>query len=403
MTLGVGGSTAEIELAKISDMTVGVQPIQKEEYQQRIQKAAHLMREQNIVATYINAGTNLYYFTGTKWNASERMVGAILTQKGTLEYIVPKFEDGTFLKYRLIEGELKCWEEHESPYALVGAILKEHGFENGTVGIDESASFFLADGLVKQNTAYDFVTAQPITAGCRMQKSENEIAIIQRAKEMTIVVQKAAAKIMRVGISVKEVETFIHKAHIKAGAKEGSYFVIVLFGEDSQFPHGVDVAKNLAADEIVLVDTGCQVLGYISDITRTYVFGTPSPRQKEIWDLEKATQLSAFNAAQIGVTCGSVDDAARKTLAENGLSPDYDLPGLPHRVGHGTGLDIHEFPYLVRGNKTILKEGMVLSNEPMICVPGEFGIRHEDHFYMTARGPKWFTQPMKSIDNPFDL
>lgn len=403
MTIGVGGSTASIELDKIQNMTLDVQPIALGEYQLRIKKATALLKKQDFKAIYVNAGTNLYYFTGTKWNASERMVGALLFEDESIEYVVPKFEEGTFKTFLQVEGNLNFWEEHENPYELFGAILKKKNVQNGTIALDESASYFLADNVVKANPNYNFINAQPITAGCRMHKSAAEIAIIQQAKEITMVVQRAAARILHPGIEVETVTDFINKAHIKAGIPSGSYFCIVLFGEDSQYPHGVTAPQPLKNNDIVLIDTGCRLEGYLSDITRTYVYGTPTENHRKIWNLEKATQKAAFDAAQIGATCGSVDDAARKVLAEAGLSGDYEIPGLPHRVGHGTGLDIHEYPYLVRGNQTLLAEGMVVSNEPMICIPGQFGIRHEDHFYMTASGPKWFTIPMESIDNPFGL
>ncbi|HCD57275.1 MAG TPA: X-Pro dipeptidase, partial [Halieaceae bacterium] len=198
-----------------------------------------------------------------------------------------------------------------------------------------------------------------------------------------------------------EVTAFIHEAHKRVGAPAGSYFCIVLFGPDSAFPHGVAQPKALDEGDMVLIDTGCQLHGYISDITRSYVLGEPSAQQREIWNLEKAAQQAAFEAAQIGASCGSVDDAARAVLAAGGLSPDYQLPGLPHRTGHGIGLDIHEWPYLVRDNSTPLAPGMCFSNEPMICVPGAFGVRLEDHFYMTENGPRWFTQPARSVDDPF--
>lgn len=400
MTKGIGGSSAAIELEKIENRTLDVQPIQLEEYQQRIKKAVSLMKELSVKALYLNAGTNLYYFTGTLWSASERMVGAILFDDGSLEYIVPKFEEGTFKKYMKVQSAINCWEEHESPYILFGQLLEAKN-ASGQIAIDESAPYFLVDGISKANTSYDFITAQNITSACRMQKSKNEIAIIQKAKDITIEVQKAAAKILRPGITVSEVTDFINKAHIKAGISSGSYFCIVLFGDDTQYPHGVSIPQPLKENEAVIIDTGCRLEGYLSDITRSYVYGEPSEEYRTIWNLEKKTQLAAFEAAQIGSSCGSVDDAARKTLAESELGPDYNLPGLPHRVGHGTGLDIHEYPYLVRGSEIKLLEGMVVSNEPMICIPGKFGIRHEDHFYMTENGPKWFTTPMHSLENPF--
>lgn len=401
MTIGIGGSTAAVELEKIEDMTLDVKPIQTEEYEDRIKKAVAFMKEIKVKAMYVNAGTNLYYFTGTKWNPSERMVGALLYDDGTLDYIVPKFEEGTFNKYMQLSGEINCWEEHESPYALMGDLLKNKNIVDGTIAIDESAPYFLVDGVTKTNQSYTIINALPITSGCRMQKSVNEIAIIQAAKDITMVVQRAVARILRPGISVNEVTSFINDAHIKAGVASGSYFCIVLFDDDTQYPHGVSVPQDLKENGAVIIDTGCRLEGYLSDITRSYAYGTPSEEYKTIWNLEKATQRAAFEAAQIGASCGSVDDAARVTLAAAGLSSDYNLPGLPHRVGHGTGLDIHEYPYLVRGSDIKLREGMVVSNEPMICIPGKFGIRHEDHFYMTANGPKWFTEPMNSVDNPF--
>jgi len=401
MTIGIGGSTAAIELEKIQNRTQDVQPIQLEEYLERIKKATGLMKELSVQALYLNAGPNLYYFTGTKWNASERMVGALLFDDGSLEYIVPKFEEGTFKKYMKVQANINCWEEHESPYILFGKLLNDRNSEYGRIAIDESAPYFLVDGVSKANTSHAFINAQDITATCRMQKSKNEIAIIQKAKDITMEVQRAAAKILRPGISVDEVVDFINKAHIKAGISSGSYFCIVLFADDTQYPHGVSVPQPLKENDAVIVDTGCRLEGYLSDITRSYAYGTPSEEYRTIWNLEQKVQFAAFEAANIDASCGSVDDAARKTLAEAGLSPDYDLPGLPHRVGHGTGLDIHEFPYLVRGSEIKLQEGMVVSNEPMICIPGKFGIRHEDHFYMTENGAKWFTEPMHSVDNPF--
>ena len=353
MTIGVGGSNANTELEKIQNMTLNVKVIQPEEYLLRIQKAVSIIKTAGFKALYLNAGTNLYYFTGTKWNASERMVGALLFEDGSLEYIVPKFEEGTFNKYKQIDGEINCWEEHESPYALFGKILQNKNINSGKIALDESAGYFLIDGVVKANTAYEFENAQPVTAGCRMQKSKNEIAIIQQAKEITMVVQRAAARILHPGITVETVTDFINKAHIKAGIPSGSYFCIVLFADDSQYPHGVTIPQDLKENDVVLIDTGCRLEGYLSDITRTYIYGTPTEAHTKIWNLEKAAQKAAFDAAQLGATCGSVDDAARKTIAEAGLSPDYELPGLPHRVGHGTGLDIHEYPYLVRGNSTV--------------------------------------------------
>lgn len=402
-TLGIGGSSIEQELEKIKPVAHLVKPIQKEEFQQRIEKASTLMKAQNIAAVYLHAGTNLFYFTGTKWNGSERMVGALVLPNKEVHYIAPQFEEGTILDFMGVKGEVHCWEEHESPYELFVTLLEEKNIKTGVIGIDESTPFFITNGISEYASAYQLINAKEITAGCRMIKSDTEIAIMQAAMDITMEVQKAAARIMRVGISSKEVVDFIHQAHIKYGIPSGSYFCIVLFGVDSSFPHGVKTPKNLEKNEIVLVDTGCVLHDYISDITRTYVYGEINEEQRNIWNLEKETQQAAFNAAQLGSTCASIDIASRKVLEANGLGPDYKLPGLPHRTGHGIGLDIHEWPYIVRNDKTILTSGMCFSNEPMICVPNKFGIRLEDHIYMTENGPKWFTEPAYTIEDPFGI
>lgn len=401
--IGIGGSTAAKELDKIQPRISKVNPIQKDEFGLRVRNAAKLMQSNNVAATYVHSGSNLYYFTGTRWSASERMVGALLFPKGEVHYIAPRFEKGTVLDFMVIEGEVHCWDEHENPYQLLLEVLRKNGIEGGQLAMDEMTPFFMIDALSKYNKTFSIVNASMITTGCRIQKSDNEIAIMQAAMDITMEVQKAAARILYVGISAKEVVDFINEAHIRYGIFTGSYFCIVLFGVDSSFPHGVKNPKNLDENEMVLIDTGCVLLDYISDITRTYVFGDANELQTNIWNTEKSTQLAAFKAANLGVTCGSVDDASRVELSNKGLSKDYDLPGLPHRTGHGIGLNIHEAPYIVRNDETVLKEGMTFSNEPMICVPNKFGIRLEDHIYMTKNGPKWFTEPAFSIENPFGI
>jgi Xaa-Pro dipeptidase len=402
-TYGIGESTIEEELKAIKPKAHLVKAIQNQEFQLRINKACKLMESHNFKAMYLHAGTNLYYFTGTRWGSSERMVGALLFSDGTLEYIAPEFEIGTVRDFMLIEGKVNGWQEHESPFSLFSQILSNYAINSGDIFIDEATPFFITDGILKSNTNLNLVNAKPITASCRMIKSEAEIAIMQLVMDISLEVQKATARILRVGISTKEVTDFIDEAHKRYGVASGSYFCIVLFGVDSSFPHGVKNPKNLEEGEVVLVDTGCQIHGYISDITRTYVFGKATEKQKRIWNIEKETQQAAFDAAQLENTCGHVDQAARKVLELHGLGPEYKLPGLPHRTGHGIGLDIHEWPYLVKNDTTILEPGMTFSIEPMICLPNAFGIRHEDHVYMTEDGPKWFTEPMHSIENPFGI
>jgi Xaa-Pro dipeptidase len=403
--MSIGGKNFEEALAGLADMTGPMVAIGEDEHRQRIAKAQAFMRARGVAAVYLNAGTNLHYFTGTKWYASERMVGAILPAEGTLEYIAPAFEESTLKDFMLVDGRVNCWEEHESPYQLFVDVLARMGIaQDGArpprVGICESAAFFIADGIGPLASGYALENAGPVTAHCRTRKSKAEIALMQRVKDMTLEVHKAAASILHEGITTVEVSEFIARAHRKVGAP-GSYFCIVLFGEASAYPHGVSYVQTLKRGDVVLIDTGCQVKGYISDITRSYVFGDISERQRFVWNAEKAAQLAAFDAAQLGVPCCEVDAAARRSLEANGFGPGYKLPGLPHRTGHGIGMDIHEWPYLVGSDSTPLDVGMCFSNEPMICIPGEFGIRHEDHFYMTESGPKWFTEPAHSIDDPF--
>jgi len=400
MTLGVGGSTIEQELAKLSDMTKDISPIEKAEFLSRQARACELMKANNINACYLNAGTNLYYFTGLKWYASERMVGAVLTATGELRYIAPHFEENSLRDFILIDAPFRGWHEHESPYQLLGHVLAECGIKEGTLGVDDSAGFFLVDAIVKANPQLNVINGHNATTICRQQKSKSELALMQRAKDMTIEVHKAAARILSPGISTTEVTEFINLAHKQVGAA-GSSFCIVLFGVASSFPHGVKDPQILKENDWVLIDTGCLLLGYNSDITRSYAYGEATDRQRQAWQVEKDAQAAAFAAAQLGEPCEAADYGARTALDAAGFGPDYQLPGLPHRTGHGCGIDIHEGPYLVRGDKTPLKPGMVFSNEPMLVLPDEFGVRLEDHFYMGETGPVWFTEPSHSVDDPF--
>ncbi|MBD0832556.1 M24 family metallopeptidase [Aestuariibaculum sediminum] len=400
---GIGGSSAEKELEAIKPMAHLIQPILEEEYNERIKKACLLMQAENASALYLNAGSSLVYFTGTHWHPSERMVGAILLKNGDLHYIAPNFERGTINDFMVIEGEIHCWEEHESPFALFKSILQSNGVKKGTVLIDEGTPFFIFEGINQVSESYHLKNAKPVISACRMVKSESEISIIQALMNITLEVQKAAARILKVGITAKEVTDFIHEAHKRYGVPSGSYFCIVLFGRDTSFPHGVKNPKPLDENDIVLVDTGCSLHDYISDITRTYVFGEATEYQRKIWNIEKAAQQVAFKTSQAGNTCSFIDVSVRSKIESYGLGPDYDLPGVPHRTGHGIGLDIHEYPYILKGNETLLRPGYCYSIEPMICVPDAFGIRLEDHVYITNDGPKWFTKPAYSIENPFGV
>ena len=402
MTIGVGGKTIEEALNGLSNMTSDIVGVPKAEFEQRLAKLQQTMQAKGAKAIYLHAGTNLYYFTGLHWGASERMTAAIIPATGEIQYIAPGFEVDTLKDYWLMEAPVHCWEEHESPYQVAHDILSEMGVRGGDrVLVDDVTPFFTFDGLLQANPNVEFQNAQPFTVAIRARKTKTEIALLQRAHEMTLEVHKAAASILRPGIATGEVVKFIDDAHRKVGASAGSYFCIVLFGVATSFPHGVKDPQTLNDGDWVLVDTGCLLQGYNSDITRSYCFGDPNEELRAAWEHEKAAQLAGFAAAKLGDPCEVCDAAARASLEANGYGPGYAVPGLPHRTGHGCGLDIHEAPNLVRGESTPLDVGMVFSCEPMLVVPDKFGIRLEDHFYMSESEPVWFTQPSKSIDDPF--
>lgn len=400
MANSIGGSSAAIQLADIKADLTDVRPITAAERCERVNKAARLMREQGIGALVLTASTSLYYFTGLQWYQSERLIGAVLTPEGQIVYVCPAFEESKIRETVGEAAQLRLWEEDESPYQLVSQLLADLRASASCIALDEAAPFFVFDGLRQAMPLSRIINAMVVTAECRMHKSNAELALMQKAKNITLEVQRRTAKILREGISSVEVAAFIDQAH-RAFGGSSSTFCIVSFGAPTAMPHGPDGVQYLREGDMVLIDTGCKIQNYHSDITRSYVFGQPTERQRTIWELEKSAQAAAFHAAQVGVACEQVDAAARKVLEAAGMGPGYKTPGLPHRTGHGIGLDIHEWTYLVKGNTRPLAPGMCFSNEPMICIEGEFGVRLEDHFYMTEQGPKWFTGQSHAVDAPF--
>lgn len=396
--MSIGGSTREAELAALESDSVVPPPIGRDERLQRIERARRLTRDAGADALIVNAGASLRYFTGIPWGASERLVAMILPVDGKPVMICPGFESGSLEAVLEIEAEVRLWEEDENPFTLVALALRDARVN--VAAIDPALPYEMVGRLAAAMPTLRMQDAASVVNGCRMYKSATELALMQHAKNLTLEVHRRAARILTPGISTGEVRRFIEDAHRKLGTA-GSTFCIVLFGEATAYPHGLPGEQRLREGDIVLIDTGCSVEGYNSDITRTYVFGTATEEQRRIWELEHAAQAAAFASAQLGVECQAVDAAARDLLTRAGLGPDYRLPGLPHRTGHGIGLSIHEPAYLVRGDRTPLAPGMCFSNEPMIVIPGQFGVRLEDHFYMTEQGPKWFTQPSASIDAPF--
>lgn len=386
----------------LPDMRAAIGDISNDERFLRREKARALMRENNITAVLIPSGTSLRYFTGLNWHPSERLVGVIMPARDDeIIFISPAFEKATLETQIGTDFEIRVWEEHENPYELANEILKRIYPSGGNLGIEEQTPYFVTEGIRKAAPHWELVSATPVTAGCRMYKSTTELAIMQTAKNTTLEIHRQTAAMLRDGITNKEVAYFIDQAHRAANADNGSTFCIVSFGESTAYPHGPSGEQVLKQNDMVLIDTGCSLYGYNSDITRSYVFGQASNRQQEVWNIEKEAQAAAFDAAQLGEACEVPDYAARAVLEKYGFGPDYQVPGLPHRTGHGIGMDVHEWPYLTRGTKTPLAHGMCFSNEPMICIYGEFGIRLEDHFYMGDDGPVWFTQPSPSLTNPF--
>ena len=385
-------------IQRLRKMTAGIVPISDDERKGRIAKAQRLMAEQKIDAIYLEPGSSMFYFTGMRWGTSERMFAVVIPQRGELAWVCPKFEEERARELIKFGNDIRTWEEDESPYRRVAQILRDRGIRSGRIGIEERVRFFLFDGIRQAAPRLEFVSATPITAGGRMFKSAAEIALMQKANDLTIVAYRATWATMRDGMPQDEFTNNCATAFRNLGVQGG---VFCSFGKYTAFPHGSSTPQTLEEGDVVLMDGGCSVEGYQSDITRTFVFGKPTQRQRDIWDLERKSQDAGFAAAKIGAPCEAVDAAARKVITDAGFGPDYKVPGLPHRTGHGIGLDGHEWTNFVRGNKTPIQPGMCFSDEPTIVIYGEFGIRLEDCLYITEKGAKFFTNQSPSIDKPF--
>lgn len=385
----------------LATITGDVVPIPDAERLARIEKARRLMAEHRLDAVVMEPGSSMFYFTGVRWGLSERPFVLVIPRVGALAYVTPGFEESRAREITKFTDDIRRWEEDESPYAVIAGILRDRGCLTGRIGLEERLRFFVADGLRGLAPAATWLLADPVTAGCRMYKSPAEIALMQKANDVTIRAFQAALTTLREGMTEADLRRSIETAHRALGAPNGS--ALVLFGQWTALPHGTTKPQQLKEGDVVLIDGGCQIEGYSSDITRTTVFGKATPRQIDVWHLELRAQSAAFAAAAIGTPCEAVDAAARKVIVDAGFGPGYKTPGLPHRTGHGIGLDGHEWTNFVRGNKTPLAPGMCFSDEPMIAIPGEFGIRLEDCLYMTENGPRFFTKQSAAIDQPIVL
>jgi Xaa-Pro dipeptidase len=372
--------------------------ITDDERRARIAKAQRLMTEQGIGAIVLESGTSMSYFVNVRWGLSERPFLLVIPAKGDVAYVSPGFEEQRAREIIKFSTDVRVWQEDDDPLALVGGILKDRGVSTAKIGVEERVRFFVANGLAKASPASQIVLATPVTAGCRMIKSPAEIANMQYAMDITLAAFKAGLATLREGMTQGELGGNITAAYRQMGANGA---IAVSFGQYTAFPHGSIEPQRLKEGDVVQIDDGVSWNGYQSDITRTTVFGKATARQTEVWNLEKKAQAAAFAAAQVGATCESVDAAARKVITDAGFGPGYKVPGLPHRTGHGIGMDGHEWTNFVKGNKTKLEPGMCFSDEPMIAIYGEFGIRLEDCLYLTPSGPRFFTQPSPSIDVPF--
>jgi Xaa-Pro dipeptidase len=385
-------------IQRLKKMTAGVVPIGDDERRARIAKAQRLMAQNKIDAVYLEPGSSMFYFTGMRWSTSERMFGLLIPQRGELAWVCPKFEEERARELIKFGNDVRTWEEDASPFRRVAEIFHDRGIRSGRIGMEERVRFFLFDGIRQEAPKLEFVSATPVTAGCRMIKSPAEIALLQKSNDLLLIAYRATWATMREGMSQDQFANNCATALRNLGVQGG---IFCSFGKYTAFPHGSSTPQTLAEGDVVLMDGGCSVEGYQSDITRTFVLGKPTQRQRDIWNLERKSQDAGFAAAKVGAPCEAVDAAARKVITDAGFGPDYQVPGLPHRTGHGIGLDGHEWTNFVRGNKTPIQPGMCFSDEPTIAVYGEFGIRLEDCLYITEKGPKFFTNQSPSIDKPF--
>ena len=378
-------------------------PITVEERATRQEKARRLMRENNLSAILLAQGTSLSYFTGIRWEGGERLFAMVLPAKGEAFYVAPAFEEGR-AREQIAQApaggkpnpDVRIWQEDESPYARVAQGLSDCGIANGTIGVEETAKFLFSDNLRKAATGAAFTSATAVTAGCRMIKSRHEIDLMRLASKVTLAAYEATYRSMKVGMTQKAVGELLEAAHRKLGFEGGAD---VQVGEFSAFPHGSVKPQGIQESTIVMIDGGCSVEGYASDITRTFVLGKASDKMKQVFDIVHRAQNAALAAAKPGAEAGSVDAAARKVITDAGYGPDYKY--FTHRLGHGMGMDGHEWPYLVRGNSTKLQPEITFSDEPGIYIRGEFGIRLEDDMHITEGGAELFTPQSKSLENPF--
>jgi Xaa-Pro dipeptidase len=394
-------------IAALRTLRAEAKPITSEERAARQENARRLMRDNTLSAIVLAQGTSLKYFTGIRWEGGERLFAMVLPANGEAFYVAPAFEEGRAHEQIAqtpegtkpssdVHADVRVWQEDENPYARVAQGLSDRGIASGTIGVEETMKYLFTDNLRKAAASATFTSATPVTAGCRMIKSRHEIDLMRLAAKVTLAAYEATYRSMKVGMTQREVSEMVEAAHRQLGFEGGAD---VQVGEFSALPHGSIAPQEIREGTIVMMDGGCSVEGYASDITRTFVLGKASDKMKQVFDIVHRAQSAALAAAKPGVEAGSVDAAARKVITDAGYGPDYKY--FSHRLGHGMGMDGHEWPYLVRGNTTKLQPEMTFSDEPGIYIRGEFGLRLEDDMHVTENGAELFTPQSPSLENPF--
>jgi Xaa-Pro dipeptidase len=379
-------------------MTAGATPISADERRARVAKLQRLMVEQGVGALIVESGPSLDYFTGVQWWRSERTTAAVIPARGDLVIVTPAFEEPSVRETLAVAGDVRPWNEHESPFERIVQALRDRGVASGPIAFEATTRLFIVDGVRQASNAYSVVSGDGLVRACRMIKSPAELALMQTANAIMLEAIRHARAATRPGMSPSEISELIGAATTALGG--GWDGGLVLLNEASAYPHGSHQKQTVREGSVVLIDVTCTVHGYTSDISRTWIVGAPTARQRKVWETVKHGQEIALQTARVGAPVGSIDDAVRGFYEKAGWGPGYHLPGLSHRTGHGIGLDVHESPYLVHGDATPLEPGMCFSDEPGLYIPGEFGVRLEDCWHMTEAGPKLFTGLARSIDDP---
>jgi len=382
-------------LANITTTVVAITPAERKA---RIINAQKLMQHSNIAALVLEPGAAMDYFTGIQWWRSERMTAVVIPKEGDIAIVCPFFEEPSIRESMAVGDDVRVWQEHESPFKQIKQVLVDRGVAKGNIAFEHSVRYFVLKGIMSELPAMQDVSAESVTRGCRIIKSQHELELMHKANEVTLTAYAEVYAKLAVGMTGSDVKNLMGKAQSSLGGKD--IWNMALINEASAFPHGTKQQQTIREGSIVLMDCGCSVHGYQSDISRTFVVGQPTKHQEKIWNTVRQGQKIAFEKAQIGIEAGLVDDAVRQYYQSLGFGPDYKLPGLSHRTGHGIGMKGHEGVNFVHGEQEKLRAGMCFSNEPGIYIPGQFGVRLEDCIYMTEKGPRWFTVPPDSLASP---